>query len=78
MLAFRISGSFAQPSTFTTLALNAPPSATASPRGTTNSAKSITTAMRRGAAVAGPDRAPALAVLAAAAARRCRFSERSR
>ena len=41
MLAWRIAGSLAQPSTFTTLAANGPPSCAASARGTTNSAKSI-------------------------------------
>ena len=45
MLACAIAGSFAQPSTFTTLAANGPPSCSASPRGTTNSANSMTTAM---------------------------------
>ena len=45
----RIVGSLAQPSTFTTLAAKGPPSCAASARGTTNSAKSTTTAtLRRG------------------------------
>ena len=45
-----MAGSLAQPSTLTVLAANPPPSCSASPRGTTNSANSITTAMRRGVA----------------------------
>ncbi len=54
MLACRIAGSLAQPSTLTTLAANGPPSCAASPRGTTNSAKSTMTATLRG--VAAPRR----------------------
>ena len=49
MFACAIAGSFAQPSTLTTLAANGPPSCSASPRGTTNSANSMTTAIRCGA-----------------------------
>ena len=49
MFACAMAGSFAQPSTLTTLAANGPPSCSASPRGTTNSANSMTTAIRCGA-----------------------------
>ena len=44
MFDWSIAGSFAQPRALTTFALNGPPSWTASPRGTTNSAKSMMTA----------------------------------
>ena len=46
MLDCRIAGSLAQPSTLTMLAANGPPSCSASPRGTTNSANSMMTAIR--------------------------------
>ena len=52
MFDWTIAGSFAQPRTLTVLAANGPPSCSASPRGTTNSANSMMTAIRFGFAVA--------------------------
>ena len=45
MFDWTIAGSLAQPSTLTVLAANGPPSCAASPRGTTNSANSMMTAI---------------------------------
>ena len=64
MLDWTIAGSFAQPRTLTMLAANGPPSWSASPRGTTNSANSMMMAMRF--------------ALAAPPGSACRFSVRSR
>ena len=71
MFACTMAGSLAQPSTLTTLAANGPPSCTASPRGTTNSANSMMTATLRARSRAAAGRVGQRWIA-------CRFSVRSR